>query len=92
MRLNIFLFFLLAISVILNVMMWTEKDDAILVEFDSPKGHVEVELEIRPLLVNGPDPYVNQNKPNVILIEPKTEGKQQVLVRIRPVVITKQKS
>lgn len=86
----IFALLLFTLAVIPNILFLTEKDDAILVEFDSPGGDVEVELEIHPLLVHGEDPYVNGSKGNIILCKTKP-GKQQVLVRIRPNVLKKKK-
>lgn len=66
-------------------------NDAILIGFDAPAGHFELDLEIHPNMLNGDEPYVNQDRPNRLLIKTKEAGKQYMWVRIKPVIVKKEK-
>jgi hypothetical protein len=65
--------------------------DTSLIAFDAPGGHFELDLEIHPNMLNGDEPYVNQDRPNRILLRTDEPGKHYMWVKLRPVIVKKEK-
>ncbi len=62
-----------------------EKPVPFLLEVDWPGGEHELELEIHPNLINGEEPFVEQNRPNVLIVKAE-KGKQTLKIYIKPII------
>lgn len=67
-----------------------------IVDFIAPdlgdnKFTYELDLEFQSTLIDGNEPYHNQSKPNRLLIE-SVPGKQKLLVKIKPVLVEREKN